>query len=108
MGDKPLIVGGAYGAGVLRTTRLGWNWWVMGGWCDSGWIAGVFEGCFSTLFTVATSKEAWVEELWSSSVEGHCRTPCFRPFSDWELKDLENFLLRLQGRRIYSVEDRVV
>ena len=31
-----------------------------------------------------------------------------RAFNDWELKEAERFLLKLQGRRIHNVEDDVV
>ena len=43
------------------------------------------------------------------SLEEGCWAPRFvRAFNDWELKEAERFLLKLQGRRIHNVEDDVV
>ncbi|RVW16904.1 Phosphatidylinositol 4-kinase alpha 1 [Vitis vinifera] len=55
-------------------------------------------------------QEAWVEDVWSHSRGGVWAPPRFsRWLDDWEVFDVERFLLRLQGMRVYSdVEDQVV
>ncbi|RVX14105.1 putative ribonuclease H protein [Vitis vinifera] len=71
-----------------------------GGWrsCEIREAYGVDKWCgtsplseaFPSLFSIATSKEAWVNEVWTA--EGERRgswTPTFnRPFNDWELEEL--------------------
>ncbi|RVX02461.1 hypothetical protein CK203_031201 [Vitis vinifera] len=50
-----------------------------------------------------SSKEAWMEEVWSHSSEEGCWAQCFsKHFNDWEMKSLECFLLRLHGRRVFK------
>ena len=61
---------------------------------------------FPSLFVVASSKEAWVEEVWNHSIECKCWVPCFsRQINDWELETMEHFLLRLHGRRVSRDRD---
>ena len=51
---------------------------------------------FPTSFTITTSKEAWVAEVWDDSLEVGGWAPCFaRAFNDWELEEVERFLSRL-------------
>ena len=67
------------------------------------------RGRLFIFFAIAASKEAWVEEAWSGSIEGGCWAPRFlRPFNDWELEELESLLFRLQQKRISNMEDRVI
>ncbi|RVW89086.1 hypothetical protein CK203_040252 [Vitis vinifera] len=55
------------------------------------------------------SYEAWVEDAWSHSGGGVWALRFSRRLNDWEVFDVECFLLRLQGRRVCSdVEDQVV
>ncbi|RVW53789.1 hypothetical protein CK203_101406 [Vitis vinifera] len=53
---------------------------------------------FPSLFSIATSKEAWVNEVWTA--EGDRRgswTPTFnRPFNDWELEEVGRLLRAMQ------------
>ena len=64
---------------------------------------------FPTLFTIATSKEAWVVEVWDGSLEVGGWAPCFaRAFNDCELEEVERFLSRLQRKRLQDFEDSVV
>ena len=67
---------------------------------------------FASLFPLANSKEAWVEVIWDSSLEGGSRVwnPCFsRPFNDWEMDVVESFLVRLHEKRVCGdVEDKVL
>ena len=65
---------------------------------------------FPSLFALATSKEAWVNELWTAEGErGGSRTPHFnRPFNDWELKEMERLFCCLDGKKVsVDEEDRV-
>ncbi|RVW69522.1 Aspartic proteinase-like protein 2 [Vitis vinifera] len=67
-----------------------------GGWrsCE---ISPLSEA-FPSLFSIATSKEAWVNEVWTA--EGDRRgswAPTFnRPFNDWELEEVGRLLRAMQ------------
>ena len=64
---------------------------------------------FPSLFAISLAKEAWVEDAWSHSGGGVWAPRFSRRLNDWEVFDVECFLLRLQGRRVCSdVEDQVV
>ena len=67
---------------------------------------------FASLFPLDNSKEAWVEVIWDSSLEGGSGVwnPCFsRPFNDWEMDVVESFLVRLHEKRVCGdVEDKVL
>ena len=65
---------------------------------------------FPSLFAISLAKESWVEDVWSHFGGGVWAPPRFsRWLDDWEVFDVERFLLRLQGMRVYSdVEDQVV
>ena len=61
-------------------------------------------------FALATSKEAWVNEIWTA--EGERRgswTPRFnRPFNDWEMEEVGRLLCCLDGKKVrVDEEDRV-
>ena len=64
---------------------------------------------FSLLICYILDKEVWVADVWSHA-EGGVWVPRFsRQLNDWKVFNVERFLLRLQGRRVYSdVEDQVV
>ena len=58
--------------------------------------------CFPSLFAISLAKEAWVEDV-CSHFGGGVWIPRFsRWLNDWEVFDVERFLLRLQGRMVYS------
>ena len=62
------------------------------------------------LFALATSKEAWVNEVWTAAGErGGSWSPCFnRPFNDWELEEVERLFCCLDGKKVsVDEEDRV-
>ncbi|RVW54130.1 hypothetical protein CK203_092202 [Vitis vinifera] len=62
------------------------------------------------LFALATSKEAWVNEVWTVAGErGGSWSPCFnRPFNDWELEEVERLFCCLDGKKVsVDEEDRV-
>ena len=56
---------------------------------------------FPSLFAIASSKEAWMEDVWNHSAEGGVWAPLFsRRLNDWEVVFVECFFQRLQGRRV--------
>ncbi|RVX23889.1 hypothetical protein CK203_000399 [Vitis vinifera] len=60
---------------------------------------------FPSLFALASSKEAWVEDLWVHSSKGGGWNPSFsRPLNDWEIETVECFLSRIQDKVV--VEER--
>ncbi|RVW98564.1 hypothetical protein CK203_032228 [Vitis vinifera] len=74
-------------------------------WCGTT----PFCEAFRSLFAIATSKEAWVNEVWTA--EGEKRgswTPSFnRPFNDWEM-EVGRLLCCLDGKMVrVDEEDRV-
>ena len=65
---------------------------------------------FPSLFALATSKEAWVNEVWTAAGETEGSwSPCFnRPFNDWELEEVERLFYCLDGKKVsVDEEDRV-
>ena len=74
-------------------------------WCGEVALCMVFP----TLFSLVVRKEALIREVWDMSNEGGW-TPCFsRPFNDWEVTEVENFLDRIQPWRVVSNrEDRLI
>ena len=65
---------------------------------------------FLSLFAIATTKEAWVNEVWKA--EGERRgswTPSFnRPFNDWEMEEVGRLLFWLDGKMVrVDEEDRM-
>ena len=65
---------------------------------------------FPTLFNLVVHKDARVAEVWDSSREDGGWSPVFlRPFNDWEMDEVERFLLFLQNRKIRPFqEDRLI
>ena len=64
---------------------------------------------FPSLFVISLTKEAWLEDMWSHAGGGVWAPRFSRRLNDWEVFDVEHFLLRLQERRVYSdVEDQVL
>ena len=60
---------------------------------------------FPSLFTLTSSKEAWVADLWVHSFEGGGWNPNFsRSLNDWEIRTVECFLSRIQDKVV--VEER--
>lgn len=49
------------------------------------------------LLSIASSKHAWVAEMWEQTGEGRCWNPRFtRQIHDWELDEVETFFRKLQ------------
>ena len=66
-------------------------------WC------GNFALCdsFPSLYALAVSKEVWLVELWDSSGKEEVWSPRFSwPFNDWEVEEVERFLVTIQGSLI--------
>ncbi|RVX19759.1 Transposon TX1 uncharacterized 149 kDa protein [Vitis vinifera] len=79
-------------------------------WKDLWW--GNFALCnsFPSLYAIASSKEAWVEEFWDTSgVEGVWSPRFSRPFNDWEVEEVERLLLTIRGAGLNPLmEDRMM
>ena len=61
-------------------------------WCGEVTLCMVYP----TLFSLAVRKETLIREVWDISNEGEW-TPCFsRPFNDWKVTEVENFLHTIQ------------
>ena len=65
---------------------------------------------FPTLFNLVAHKDARVAEVWDSSRVDGGWSPVFqRPFNDWEMKEVEKFLLVLHNKKIRpSQEDCLI
>ena len=64
---------------------------------------------FPTLFSFAVRKDALIREVWDTSNEGGWTPRFSRPFNDWELTKVENFLLIIQPWSVVSNrEDKIV
>ena len=71
-------------------------------WCGDVTLASAVP----SLFAFTLSKEVWVTEVWDDMGEGGHWNPHFiRHLNDWELDNVEDFFLRIQGK---SVKDRVL
>ena len=65
---------------------------------------------FLSLFALATSKEAWVNEVWTAVGErgGSWIARFNKPFNDWELEEVERLFYCLDGKKVsVDEEDRV-
>ena len=65
---------------------------------------------FPSLFTLSSSKKAWVADVWNPEGDGGGWTPLFSgSFNDWELELMERFRQKIQVVRVHrDVEDRVI
>ncbi|RVX04483.1 putative ribonuclease H protein [Vitis vinifera] len=72
-------------------------------WCGTSPLSEAFP----SLFALATSKEAWVNKIWTA--EGERRgswTPTFnRSFNDWEMEEVGRFLCCLEEKMIRVDEE---
>ena len=74
----------------------------MDPWCDGMALCNAFP----TLFILVVHKDARVAEVWDSSREDGGWSPVFlRPFNDWEMDEVERFLLFLQNRKIRPFQE---
>ena len=79
-------------------------------WMDKWYGDEPLYESFPSLFTLSSSKEAWVADVWNPKGEEDGWTPLFsRVFNDWELDLVERFLQKIQATRVHrAVEDRVI
>ncbi|RVW20831.1 putative ribonuclease H protein [Vitis vinifera] len=78
-------------------------------WKDNWCGALPFCVYFPSLFALAVSKDAWVNDVWSSTNGGGSWSPHFsRPFNDWEVDEVDRFLLSLNRKSVQRDEDRVL
>ena len=79
-------------------------------WKDNWCGALPFCVYFPSLFALAVSKDAWVNDVWSSTNGGGSWSPDFsRPFNDWEVDEVDRFLLSLNRKSVQrDEEDRVL
>ena len=75
-------------------------------WCGTSPLSEAFP----SLFALATSKETWVNEVWTTKGERRGSwTPTFnRLFNDWEMEEVGRLLCCLEGKMVrVDEEDRV-
>ena len=74
-------------------------------WCGSMTLCDAFPN----LFVVVAHKDVVIKEMWSPNVGGGCWNPHFlRPFNDWELEEVKNFITFLSRTKVQpSLEDKV-
>ncbi|RVW15066.1 putative ribonuclease H protein [Vitis vinifera] len=72
-------------------------------WCETIPLSEAFP----SLFALASNKEAWVNEVWTTEGEwGGSWNPCFnRPFNDWELEEMERLFCCLEGKKVRGDEE---
>ena len=64
---------------------------------------------YPTLFSLAVRKDALIREVWDILNEGGWTPRFSRPFNDWEVIEVENFLHSIQPWRVVSNrEDRLI
>ena len=71
-------------------------------WCGGTALCNAFP----TLFNLAALKDATVAEVWDSTrVDGGWSLVFQRPFNDWEMEEVERFLLVLQNKKIKPFQE---
>ena len=79
--------------------------------CEDIWCGDTrLSTSFPSLFTIVTSKGAWVCDVWEHTNFGGCWNPCFvKNFQDWELGCVEALLLCLHSKSMSrEVDDKAV
>ena len=60
---------------------------------------------FPSLFALVDPIKAWLKDVWFGTASGGRWSPCFtRSFIDWEMEEVEGFLLRLYGQKLIMEE----
>ncbi|RVW92939.1 Transposon TX1 uncharacterized 149 kDa protein [Vitis vinifera] len=75
-------------------------------WCGTNPLCEAFP----SLFSLATSKEAWVNEVWTAERDRRGSwTPTFnKSFNDWDMEEVGRLLCYLEGKMVrVGEEDRV-
>ena len=75
-------------------------------WCDEEALSFVFP----SLFTLAAQKDVMVADLWDCSrEEGRWSLIFLRSLNDWELEEVERFLLTMQRQKFNPMsEDKLL
>ena len=110
-----------YGVGWWKAIRKEWhlvssrfsfmvgNGWRVRFWKDKWCGSSPFCDSFPSLFALVVSKNAWVNDVWSSTNgEGSWNLHFCRPFNDWEVDEVDKFLLSLNGKSVQWDDDRVL
>ena len=64
---------------------------------------------FHSLFSISSSKEAWVSNVWNPDSDGGGWTPIFlRAFNEWEVELVEHFLQKIQAFRMQREVEYIV
>ena len=115
-------ISGGYDTGLWKDIRKEWftfsqnstsslgNGQRLRFWNDP-WCGGTaLCNAFPTLFNLVVHKDARVAKVWDSSRVDGGWSPVFqRPFNDWEMEEVERFLLFLQNKKIRPLqEDRLI
>ena len=75
-------------------------------WKDSWCGEMALCNAFPNLFNLVAHKDARVAEVWDSSRVNGGWSPIFeRPFNDWEMEEVERFLLVLHNKKIRSAQE---
>ena len=78
-------------------------------WEDTWW--GELPLCvtFPTLYNIAGTRKATVEEVWDlSNFYGAWNLRFLRPFNDWEMKHVQNFVRLLNNWHTFPRKDKLV
>lgn len=64
---------------------------------------------FPSLYAIAASKDALVTNVWGQGKGGGWNPLFARPFSDWDMKEISNLLLRISEENVEpGIENNVV
>ena len=113
---------GGFGTGLWKDIRKEWHTFSqnsvsslgngrrLGFWKDPWCNETILCNAFPTLFNLAAHKDARVADVWDFSREdGGWFLVFFRPLNDWEVAEVERFLLLLHNKKIRPFqEDRLL
>ena len=100
----------AYGVGLWKAINKVGDGKNVSFWKDKWCGTNPLSEAFPSLFALATSKEAWVKEVWIAKGERRGSwTPTFnRSFNDWEMEEVRRLLCCLEGKMVrVDEEDKV-
>ena len=64
---------------------------------------------FPTLFSLAVQKDAMIREIWDVSNDGGWSPRFSRPFNDWEMREVVNFMKMIHPQKVVANrEDKMV
>ena len=80
-------------------------WFLKNRWCGEDSL----EKAFPSLYSLASSRDAWVAQLWDQSRElGHWNPIFTRLNNDWEMEEVEAFSRRLHGQVLRRDDEDVM